>query len=162
MKSQRIWSQTEKLERLRERQSSQPKSKLYLFFGLWPITQGDGWKKKKKMLQAKNSYTVCTDMEPESKIWMYRHLFTFCNYSSFTWWPMLPPERKRERDSWILLPVNPTWSHQVRRQREGEGKTNSLSSSIQTQKLSACLCQSVYLSVSVSLSHNPAPVNQES
>lgn len=61
---------------------------------------------------------------------------------------MLPPERKRERDSWILLPVNPTWSHQVRRQREGEGKTNSLSSSIQTQKLSASLCHSVCLPLS--------------
>ena len=55
-----------------------------LFLGLWPITMVDG-----KIFFF--FYTVRTDTETESEILMYRRLFTFCNYSSFTWWPMLRP-----------------------------------------------------------------------
>ena len=60
-----------------------------LFLGLWPITMVDG--KEKKKLKANYFYTVRTDTETESEILMYRRLFAFCNYSSFTWRPMLRP-----------------------------------------------------------------------
>ena len=45
----------------------------------------EGWGKRKIMSKAEKSYTVRTDTETESEIWMYIRLFAFCNYSSFTW-----------------------------------------------------------------------------
>ena len=60
-------------------------SQVKALFVFRPVAHyNEGWEEEEKMSNAEKSYTVRTDMETESEIWMYRRLFAFCNYSSFT------------------------------------------------------------------------------
>ena len=76
---------TGKNETQKEKRQTETSQVKALFVSVRPVAHyNEGWEEEEKMSNAEKSYTVRTDTETESEIWMYRRLFAFCNYSSFT------------------------------------------------------------------------------